>query len=156
MSFLHFHRRERPGEEESRPLTPHPSWEEALSGEAEAFLEGRLVEHLIAAGRPVPAWAVLNKLAHASPQELADLIMIHGRSASEPEVEEPTWLAAQKSLAARLVSNAPVPDEITYLQHQRLIPLESWLIERSKTQTVTPRQVITAASDALDKDRPGP
>lgn len=30
MSFLHFHRREGPGEEEPQPLTPHPSWEEAL------------------------------------------------------------------------------------------------------------------------------
>jgi hypothetical protein len=130
VSFLHFHRREGPGEEEPRSLTPHPSWEEALSGEAEAFLQGRLVEHLAAAGRPVPAWAVLNKLAHASPQELADLTLIHGRSASEPEVGQPTWLAAQKSLAARLVRNTRVPDEITYLQHQRLIPLELWLIER--------------------------
>lgn len=97
---------------------------------------------------------MLNKLAHASPQELADLTLIHGRSASEPEVGQPTWLADQKSLAARLVRNVRVPDEITYLQHQRLIPLELWLIERSKTQTVTPRQVIRAASDALDKDRP--
>jgi hypothetical protein len=156
VSFLHFHRREGPGEEEPRRLTPHPSWEAALSGEAEAFLEGRLVEHLVAAGRPVPAWAVLNKLAHASPQELADLIMLHGRSHSEAEAGAPTWLAAQKSLAARLVRNTPVPDEITDPQHQRLIPLELWLIERSKTQTVTPRQVISAASDALDKDRPGP
>jgi hypothetical protein len=130
VSFLLFHRREGPGEEEPRSLTPHPSWEEALSGEAEAFLQGRLVEHLAAAGRPVPAWAVLNKLAHASPQELADLTLIHGRSASEPEVGQPTWLAAQKSLAARLVRNTRVPDEITYLQHQRLIPLELWLIER--------------------------
>jgi hypothetical protein len=30
MSFLHFHRREGPGEEEPQPVTPHPSWEEAL------------------------------------------------------------------------------------------------------------------------------
>lgn len=30
MSFLHFHRREGPGEEEPQPHTPHPSWEEAL------------------------------------------------------------------------------------------------------------------------------
>lgn len=156
MSFLHFHRREEPGGEEAPPLPPRPCWEQALSSEAEAFLEGRLVEHLLACGRPVPAWSVLNKLAHASPQELADLITTHGHSAWQPEGARPTWLTAQMSLAARLVANGAAPDKVTQVQHQRLIPLELWLIERAKIQPMTPRQVISAASDALDHDHPRP
>jgi hypothetical protein len=49
-----------------------------------------------------------------------------------------------------------VPDEITQLQHQRLIPLELWLIERSKTQTVTPRQVIKRGLGRTRQDPPRP
>lgn len=156
MSFLHFHRPEDPGEEDPQPLPSHPSWETALSAEAEAFLEGRLVEHLAAAGRPVPAWAVVNKLAHASAHDLAELVDANGDPSREPETRKPAWLAAQAWLASRLMRTAAAPDDITKLQQQRLIPLESWLIERSKTETVTSRQAITAASDVLDHSRPSP
>ena len=153
MSFLPFHRRNTPGEKEPEPLPAHPSWETALSAEAEAFLEGRLVEHLAEAGRPVPAWAVLNKLAHANATELADLIKTGPGPGSGrgPRPRKPAWANAQQtSLASRLVDKTAAPDEITHLQHVRLIPLELWFIERSKTTTVTPRQVINATTDALN------
>ena len=73
MSFLSFHCHGESAEDDNQPFEDHPRWEAALSGETEAFLEGRIVEHLAAASRTVPTWAVLNKLAHASPEELADL-----------------------------------------------------------------------------------
>src|ERR687891_380934 len=93
------HRRDGPGEGETQPLQARPSWEAALSGEAEAFLEGRLVEHLVAAHRKVPAWAVLNKVAHASVRELADLVETDAGMGSAGGVAGPLWLSAQRSLA---------------------------------------------------------
>jgi hypothetical protein len=150
MSFLGFHRRDASGDDDGRPPQTQPCWEAALSGETEAFLDGRLVEHLMTAGRMVPAWAVLNQLAHASPSELASLAEIDGRPGNAREPGEPVWRAAQRSLASRLLASATLPDEITRIQQTVLVPLELRLIERSETETVTLRQAIRAASDALN------
>ena len=42
--------------------------------EIEAFLGGRFVDHLAKHGQPVPAWAVVNRLAHADHAELVRLV----------------------------------------------------------------------------------
>jgi hypothetical protein len=157
VSFRRFHRRSEDSDrEEPEPLPAHPAWETALSAETEAFLEGRLVEHLVAAGRPVPAWAVLNKLAHATAQDLAALVDTNGGPRHTPDGRTPAWLAAQTSLASRLLRAAAAPDQITQLQHRRLIPLELSLIERSRTETITQRQALNALEDALDRGHPNP
>jgi hypothetical protein len=52
------------------PAGPDPG----LAGEVAAFLEGRLVDHLAGAGHTVPAWAVLNRLAHADRPALVRLV----------------------------------------------------------------------------------
>jgi hypothetical protein len=150
MSFLGFHRHGESGEDDSRPPEAHPRWEAALTGETEAFLEGRIVEHLVAAGRVVPTWAVLNKLAHASPTELADLAERGGIPGNTPLSREPAYRAAQRSLACRLLARGAVPEEITRIQQTVLVPLELWLIERSEVETVTLRQAVRGACDALD------
>ena len=150
MSFLGFHRHGGSGEEDSRPPEAHPRWEAALSGETEAFLEGRIVEHLTAAGRMVPTWAVLNKLAHGSPGEIADLTQTDGHLGNAPEAGEPAWCAAQRSLAACLLARGAAPDDITQVQQRVLVPLELRLIEHSEVETVTLRQAIRAACDVLD------
>jgi hypothetical protein len=157
MSF-HFHRREGPGEEEPepQPLPPHPVWEAALSAETEAFLQGRLVEHLAAAGRPVPAWAIVNKLAHASRHDLAELVDATASTDRQRDVRPPAWRVTQARLASRLVRTSAEPNETSKLQRQLLIPLELSLIERSKTEILTPRQAIAAAADALDHGHHGP
>jgi hypothetical protein len=95
MSFLGFHRHGGSGEEYSQPPKAHPGWEAALSSETGAFLEGRIVEHLTAAGRMVPTWAVLNKLAHGSPIEIADFTQNDGHPDDAPDAGEPVWRAAQ-------------------------------------------------------------
>lgn len=150
MAFLGFHRHGESGHEHSQPLEAHPSWEAALSAETEAFLEGRIVEHLMTAGRMVPTWALLNRLAHASPSELASLAEVDGRPGNAPEPGEPVWRTAQRSLASRLLAGGARPDEITRIQQTVLVPLELRLIERSDVETVTLRQTIRAASDALN------
>jgi hypothetical protein len=150
MSLLGFHRHGESGEDDSRPPEAHPRWEAALTGETEAFLEGRIVEHLLAAGRVVPTWAVLNKVAHASPTELADLVETGGIPGNTPLPREPAYRAAQRRLACRLLACGAVPDEITRIQQAVLVPLELWLIERSEVETVTLRQAVRSACDALD------
>jgi hypothetical protein len=129
----------------ARTTASHPSLtlvgEAALSGETEAFLEGRIVEHLAAAGRTVPTWAVLNKLAHANPEEIADLAERNGRPGNAPEPGEPAWQAAQRSLASRLLASGATPDQITRIQQAVLVPLE--LRRRAK-----PAGCTAAANDA--------
>jgi hypothetical protein len=150
VSFLGFHRHGESGEHKRQPPEAHPRREAALMGETEAFLEGRIVEHLAAAGRTVPAWAVLNKLAHASPEQLADLAERNGRPGNAPQPGEPAWRAAQRSLASRLLASGTPPDQITRIQQTVLVPLELWLIQRSQVETVTLRQAVGAACDALN------
>jgi hypothetical protein len=151
MSFLGFHRHGESGADDSRPPEAHPRWEAALTGETEAFLEGRIVEQLVAAGRVVPTWAVLNKLAHATPTELADLAEADGGPWNTPVPREPAYRGAQRLLARRLLARGAAPDEITRIQQVVLVPLELALIERSEVETVTLRQVVRGACDALDR-----
>jgi len=124
MSFLGFHRHGGAGKEDSQPPEAHPGGEAALSGETEAFLEGRIVENLTAAGRMVPTWAVLNKLADGSPVEIADLAQTDGHPDDAPDAGEPVWRTAQRSLAARLAACGTTPEDITQVQQTVLVPLE--------------------------------
>ena len=117
-----------------------------LADESEAFLGGRLVPHLATAGRPVPAWAVLNEIAHASPDELVVL------AAPAPGVdppEEPVWRRAQRALAAALLAHAATPADVRGLQEAVLMPLELWFASRPPREAVSARAVVEAASDAL-------
>ena len=128
----------------------------AMGDEVEAFLEGRLVEHLLATGRAVPAWTVLNKVAHATVEDLVDLVESSNAAAGDGSSrDEPVWRRAQRSLAAELLDGATTPDEVIETQRGLLIPLELWLIERSKSETITSRRVIEIASETLVDHPPG-
>jgi hypothetical protein len=150
MSFPRFRRRDRSVgdvEDEVWPLVALPALPDrnaVLGDEVEAFLEGRLVEHLLARGRVVPAWTVLNKVAHATFEELVGL----ARSGAS-EGAEPVWLRAQRALAAELVDRSSTPGGVVGVQREMLVPLELWLIERSQAETMTSRRVIEIASDVL-------
>jgi hypothetical protein len=145
----------RAGREQSAGGVPLPPGQAAAPGdESEAFVHGRLVEFLLAAGRPVPAWAVLNRLAHASLDELSELAAAGGPAAGEPPAGEPAWLRAQRSLAAALVAGATRPADLVSFQRAVLVPLELWVIERSRSEAVTSRHVIELAAEALSDYRP--
>lgn len=107
-----------------------------------AYLAGRLVEYRSGRGRGVPAWAVLNKVAHADVDELAGLADGAG------DGREPGWLSAQRSLAADLLAERDPPD-VARIQRQVLVPLELWLIARSETETVSGRWAAELAADVL-------
>jgi hypothetical protein len=73
------------------------AWRDSgVADEVEACLAGRLVEHLTATRQPVPAWAVLNRLAHADRSELVRFVEgANVDPASEPRRQVPsavtTW-----------------------------------------------------------------
>jgi hypothetical protein len=143
--------------EDMRPLIPptltHRPFDqvgELVASEVEAFLAGRLIEHRLATGRPVPAWAVLNRLAHAAFEDLIELARsgAEGMSAVR-DAQEPGWRRGQRALAANLVAGAATPDDVADTQWEVLVPLELSVVERSKSDTSTSRRVLEMAADAI-------
>jgi hypothetical protein len=75
MAFGLHRRRHQPAAEFLSGLVPAPPGGEEsppdLASESAAFLSGEVAHCLDEAGRPVPVWAWINTLAHASPEALA-------------------------------------------------------------------------------------
>ncbi len=96
-----------------------------LALECEALLGGRIVDLLRAEGRPAPAWAWVNALAHGTREELATW-------AAEDPTPEPggvseatAWRMLMSFLADDLLTRADSgPATLADLQRSRLIPLE--------------------------------
>jgi hypothetical protein len=125
-----------------------------VADEVEAFLQGRLVDHLAARGQPVPAWAVLNRLAHADSGELRSLVdgTGGGWGGGSPLVQVP-WASAERLIAKNLLARASTPEALATIQGTTLMPLELRLIERSKVEKLTVDQVLEAGAEALDTFR---
>ncbi len=105
-----------------------------LADECEAFLAGQLLAHLRLQGRAVPAWVMLNGVAHASAQEVQDIATDESRSPVEREIA-----------AAALAATGSSPEELERVQRAHLVPLELSLIGR----VVTSRGLLELASHAL-------
>jgi hypothetical protein len=126
----------------------------ALAAESEAFLHGRLADQLVATGRRVPGWVMLNRLAHGTRDELAALgVAGHCGWRAHPSLGGPQWLADERALASRLIGIGTSAEALRTLQDEVLIPLELTLIARSRSESLSPQDVIGAASRALDEDR---
>jgi hypothetical protein len=125
-------------------------WEPA--DEIEAFVHGSFAEHRAAKNGFLPAWVILNRVAHG------DLAEIHDTAAGLGCTGPPSpslnfhqvWKGPQRDLARRLLECAQDPDGIRQIQHDVLIPLELSLIARSATEQLTFVQVLAAALEALD------
>lgn len=126
------------------------SWQESgLADEVEAFLAGRFAEHLTYRGQTVPSWAALNRLAHADGQELRAVVEgTQDRWAARPFGRP--WASAERFVAGGLLARAGTADELSTTQRTVLIPLELRLIERARTTSFTPEQVLEAGVEALD------
>lgn len=133
----------------AEPAPVLPDGAAAVGDEVEAFLQGRLVDYFVARSRPVPAWTVLNKVAHATADELAALAGGPGKDPTA-EPDEPRWRSERRALAAQLLEDAPTPQQLADVQRKALVPLELWEIERSRTTTVTSRCVVEMATEVLD------
>jgi hypothetical protein len=122
-----------------------------VAGEVEAFLAGRLAEWLDAAGRRVPAWTVLNRVAHATWAELAALADEGlGRRAGRAAIDTYRWKAGQLLLVDVLLDTTSTPEDVERAQRDVLVPLELWLIRESAVEAYTSGEIVRVAWEALE------
>jgi hypothetical protein len=122
-----------------------------LAEEAEAFLAGRLVNHLTAGRQPVPAWAALNRLAHADRSDLVRLVA--GGSTGPTALSNSghaSWAAAERFVAGHLLARARTAEELEHVQRTALVPLELVLIEQTKFRRITPDDVLELGAEAVE------
>jgi hypothetical protein len=91
--------------------------EARLIAGCEAFLQGTYVEHLMSQRDPVPPWAWLNLLAHATQDELRAVVQGPPPTSAWPRAQ---WFLAGEVLDAVDGSSCSLPD----LQHDVLVRLE--------------------------------
>ena len=94
-----------------------------LVGETEAFMRGEFADMLARRGEDVPTWAIINALAHSSPERMATAgdaaLGIRGAAVS-------TWRRIFRDLRADLAALGAVdPLALQYLQVYVLEPLEA-------------------------------
>lgn len=154
MRFPRFWQRPDPANGDGRSTGPRRWRDSSVADEVEAFLMGRLVDHLAARSRPVPAWAVLNRLAHADSGELRSLVdgTGGGWGGGPPLIQVP-WASAERFIAGNLLARATTPEALATIQGTTLMPLELRLIERSKVEKLTIDQVFEAGAEALETFR---
>lgn len=102
----------------------HPAFGSGVGDECDAYLAGRLAFYLRELGRPVPSVAWLNRVVHATPEELVIL-------ASEAEdTDQPVaWRRTVGYLARTLLERSrETGQRIDRLQQELLVPLELELI----------------------------
>jgi hypothetical protein len=105
---------------QGRADTNEPGSEDGL-GDVEAFLLGRSVGYFRARKVPIPAWAWLNAVAHASPET----VKVMARPAAMPPKLDTAGPRAVSSIASALCWHAGSDSTaISALQQQLLIPLE--------------------------------
>jgi hypothetical protein len=106
--------------------TPSSAGKE-LAEESEAFLSGRLAELLGSRHKPVEAWAWLNQVAHAEPEQLEALAAgAHwARLGLRSRLRSRRWRWAVAQIASDLLSLARErPRALRHLQARALVPLE--------------------------------
>ena len=127
-----------------------------MADELEAFLAGRLVDHMTANHQPVAAWAVLNRLAHADRSDLVGFV--EGATVDwvvHPSSRQPYWVASERFVAGHVLALARTPEDLGHLQRAALVPLELGLIERTKIDQLTADQVLELGAKAVDSFYPG-
>jgi hypothetical protein len=139
-------RRDRePDEPEGEDELSNAGHDSDPADEVAAFLEGRLAGFYASKGRELPAWVALNRLAHA---DRSELITLAGDAAGGP-VRAP-WAATERSIAARVLAQAPTPELLDQLQSQVLVPVELKLLRLARAEGLDAEQALAAAADALD------
>jgi hypothetical protein len=134
----------------SHPSRPRPE-EEELADEVDSFVTGRLLDHFVRRGGPVPPWVVLNRLAHATVGELERIAEGDGRHSA---VGVPAWARVERSLAIQVLACGPSLDRVREAQ-LALVALELRLIDQAKVDSLSAEDVMHAASWTLDEHRLG-
>lgn len=140
--FWHFGRPVPPSDPDDG-LDRSRAWRDSgLADEVQAFLAGRLVNHLAAYRQPVPAWAALNRLAHADRSDLLRVLEGANTDSTAPSSAHAAWAAAERFAAGHLLARAHTPEELRHVQRATLVPLELVLIEQTKIERLTADQVL--------------
>jgi len=120
-----------------------------LVEEVEDFLAGRTAFRLAMLGDAVPAWTVVNSLAHAEPSVLRIVADEH----VEHHPSSPTATLAQ---LARAVVEGRADLEVRALQRTLLIPLELGVLNTVRCDRVTNAQVEAVVVAMLEQWRHSP
>ncbi|MGH9004171.1 MAG: hypothetical protein ACRDYV_13685 [Acidimicrobiia bacterium] len=133
------------------PAEDHAWKDSGLADEVEAFLGGRFVDHLAKHGQPVPAWAVVNRLAHADHAELVRLVDGDLLDARYGAAKPHGWAVPERFIAANiLVTRGATPERLREIQRVVLVPLELRLIEDTRHEKMTAEQVLDAVARSLE------
>jgi hypothetical protein len=97
-----------------------------LISESEAYVSGTFQDYLHESGRPVPAWAWINGLAHGDPSEIR-------RIAGCPDPSGGPQAVVAHIAGQVLTRVERGPETLEALQHRLLIPLESALADSRPT-----------------------
>lgn len=115
--------------------------------ECGAYLSGTYAELLVRRGTPVPAWAWINRLAHADEPAVRDGIAAEG--------DDGPWPAARRCLeAVALDVAAGVEAGLPELQREVLRPLELLLLDADAALDLTAPGLTSLVLRALSR-RPG-
>lgn len=144
-------RRNRSVQVDPVPLGPKAQWPRRPMGrgsaqvvsEAAATVQGTITD-TFGDGWPLPPWAWLNKLAHASWTDLGQLAQSRPRRARG-------WEGAITFLAGELLSYARTPDRLLQVQRTGLIPLELDLLGRQLPPPATPLELVSMVRNELER-----
>lgn len=103
-----------------------------LVQECTAFLEGRLAELFRADGRPIPVWAALNEISHATMEELQVIAALPGAS-------------TEAVIARAILGVASSPEQLKEIQETQIVPIEL----RAGAEVMSPRRAIELVTGAL-------
>jgi hypothetical protein len=121
-----------------------------LAAECAAFLAGRYALQLEERGARVPVWAWTNLLAHATEQELRDMLS----SPSRTRIRALTrWRHACSYVVGEVLDLAEQRGSLRELQAAVLIPLELELTSRPDANGWGPGQWVAAVMAILHDDR---
>jgi hypothetical protein len=114
----------------------------AIVDGCEAFLTGTYAELVADEPGDVPAWIVLNRVAHATADELRTLVA--------GDALRPSWFDAEQRVAARVLDSAAGDDdEVRRIQRAALVPLELWLAGPGRETQLGADAVLALAGESL-------
>lgn len=152
--IIRFYRGRKAGEAHPAVVVKHVKWGRhqqrsaaELVADAEAFLNGRLVERGDFLGRFIPAWEWTNLLAHGSNGDLET--ESRGAWSRWDGTVAVRWRRARSLLAREVLEYAPAYGSLAEVQRSVLVPLELELASSPEVSSWMPSRWVQAVETAL-------